>query len=76
MKFQVSVLNDKGTKKPVATVEADYFEEKPGRTESKFLSSFQVQVKFLLKPTGWFDDEVLVASLVLNTPYVIEQVGI
>ncbi len=74
MKFQVSVLSDKGMKKVIATVDADYFDERTSRDREAFLSLNQTRVKFYVDG-GWFKDMV-VSSLLLSSSYVIEQVSL
>jgi hypothetical protein len=76
MKFQVSVLSDKGTKKLIATVDADRFEEESGESRNAFIHSYQTRVRFYSDNGNWRKSEDLVASLLLASSYVIEQVSL
>jgi len=81
MKYQVSVLSDKGSKKTVATVNADYYVESrrdPNKDKSAimFLSANEARIAFYLDNSEqWFTKDVLVASVVVTGGYVIEQVS-
>ncbi len=77
MKFQVSVLSDKGVKKVIATVDADYFTEEVGEPGKRsFILSNYTRVRFYTDDGGWFSGRTLVSSLLLSTSYVIEQVSL
>lgn len=76
MKYQVSVLSDKGVKKPVATVEADRVEEVTGSSRKTFVSLHQTRLRFYYDHDSWFgSDETLVASVLVSGDYVVEQVS-
>ncbi len=68
MKFQVSVLNDKGGKKAVATVEADYYTEND-------LAEKWTRIEFWAKDYGWFKEhKVLVGEVMWDGAYVVEVI--
>ena len=77
MKYQVSVLSDKGVKKPVATIEADRFEEQTEPDRKTLMPLYQTRLRFYNDDDGWFgSDTTLVASVTVNSAYVVEQVSL
>lgn len=76
MKFQVSVLNDKGTKKVVLETVADRYEEERGGGRNALLSCHETHVRFYVTDyPGWWARSVdrLVASVFVYSSYVIEE---
>lgn len=73
MKFQVSMLSDKGTKKTVLTVDADRMEEETGSSNGLFSS--QTRLYFYADEIGWWSNrQTLVASALVSGGYVVEEV--
>lgn len=75
MKFQVSVLSDKGVKKVVLTVVSDRYEEERGGGRNALLYTHETHVRFYSDKGGFWPKEYLVASVLLNSSYVIEEVS-